>query len=63
MSRAAPPSCITIAGACLASAMSVLRHHNAMSLVQWRKEYDDSMFGPHDGGCLAVATEAPPYPP
>eukprot|EP00974_Lingulodinium_polyedra_P042603 4090115-Lingulodinium_polyedra.AAC.1 len=21
------------------------------------------MFGPHDGGCLVVATEAPPYPP
>eukprot|EP00974_Lingulodinium_polyedra_P030699 2954937-Lingulodinium_polyedra.AAC.1 len=21
------------------------------------------MFGPRDGGCLAVATEAPPYPP
>eukprot|EP00974_Lingulodinium_polyedra_P003540 333007-Lingulodinium_polyedra.AAC.1 len=34
-----------------------------MSLVQWRKEYDNSMFGPRDGGCLAVATEAPPYPP
>eukprot|EP00974_Lingulodinium_polyedra_P007401 704024-Lingulodinium_polyedra.AAC.1 len=21
------------------------------------------MFGPHDGGCLAVAAEAPPHPP
>eukprot|EP00974_Lingulodinium_polyedra_P058470 5630897-Lingulodinium_polyedra.AAC.1 len=35
-----------------------------MSLVQWRKEYDDSILGPHDGGgCFVVATEAPPYPP
>eukprot|EP00974_Lingulodinium_polyedra_P025485 2464980-Lingulodinium_polyedra.AAC.1 len=34
-----------------------------MSLAQWRKEYDDSMLGPHDGDCFVVSTEAPPYPP
>eukprot|EP00974_Lingulodinium_polyedra_P123131 11185584-Lingulodinium_polyedra.AAC.1 len=34
-----------------------------MSLVQRRKEHDDSILGPHDGGRFVVATEAPPYPP
>eukprot|EP00974_Lingulodinium_polyedra_P115506 11155554-Lingulodinium_polyedra.AAC.1 len=42
--------------------MSVLKHHNAIYLAKWRKEYEDSMFGPRAGGCFAVATETPPWP-
>eukprot|EP00974_Lingulodinium_polyedra_P096350 9341083-Lingulodinium_polyedra.AAC.1 len=61
MSRAAPQSCNTIAKTCFCSWMSVLKHHNAISLVQWRKEYDDSMFALHERGCFVVATETPPW--
>eukprot|EP00974_Lingulodinium_polyedra_P061474 5932246-Lingulodinium_polyedra.AAC.1 len=62
MSRAAPRNCDTIAGACLCSGMPVFKHHMAMPLVKRRKEYDDSMLGPHERGCITAATEAPPWP-
>eukprot|EP00974_Lingulodinium_polyedra_P032691 3147173-Lingulodinium_polyedra.AAC.1 len=51
-SRAAPLSCNTLTGACFAFAMSVLKHHNATSLVQCAKEDDDSILGPHDGAAM-----------